>query len=439
MAESSNSTSAVLGQVALGYAPLIDRQRAVVATRITVSPGADGVPDAAALLRAFDEVWPVEAQGEDLTITLRPLDGVSGTPGKAGASPAAPVTQAPLILNITHEGLLGSVMQALATGGAASQRMLEVPAFMAGDPAHTASLRALREAGCRLMLKGRPLSPLPAPVLACFAHSIIEFGDDRRGGAQTPPPPGVRQITSVYTDTHTRAQVDAAFERGAVAVLGWQFDDPKPAPRGRAISVPPDLKVVMELIQGVDREEPVPKLEAILKRDPTLAFRLLRYLNSPGFGLRVEINSFGHAIMLLGYQRLKRWLAVLLASSTKDHHAKPVLHAAVRRGLIMEELVKPQHDPEMQGEVFICGVFSLLDRLLQQPMAELLAGVPVPERVQLALQDEAGPYQPYLELVQAIENESAYDIRDCADRLLLGPGEVNRALLTALRSARQLD
>jgi len=420
----------VLGQVALGYSPLIDRQRAVIATRITVSPATpDALPDAAALLRSLDEVWPVEAPDGDLKLTLRPLD--AATAGHA----AAP--RAPLVLNIAHEALLGGVMEALATGGAASQRMLEVPAFMASDPAHKAALRALREAGCVLLLKGRPTAPLAPDVLACFAHSIIELDDDRRAAA--PPAPGLRQVSSVYTGARTRVQVDTAFERGAVAVLGWQFDDPLPAPRGRAAPVPADLKVVLELIAGVDREDPVPRLEATLKRDPTLAFRLLRYLNSPAFGMRVEINSFGHAIMLLGYHKLKRWLALLLASSSKDAKARPVMHAAVRRGLIMEELVRPQNDAELQGEAFICGVFSLLDRLLQQPLAELLSSVPVPERVGLALRDEGGPLLPFLELVRAMESESAFDIRDCADRLLIGPGEANRALLTALRAARQLD
>jgi c-di-GMP phosphodiesterase len=433
----TTTTHPVLGRVALGYSPLIDRQRSVIATRITVSlASGETVPDAGALLRALDEVWPIEAPSGELKLSLRPLDPPAAGKGE-GASAAAAVPRAPLVLNIAHEGLLGGVMAALATGGAASQRMLEVPAFMAGDGANTSAMRALREAGCTLMLKGRPLAPLAPQVLSCFAHSIIDFDDDRR--SLTQPPAGVRQVSSVYAATRTRADVATAFERGAVAVLGWPFDDPRPSPRGRATAVPPDLKVVLELIRGVDAEEPVHKLEAVLKRDPTLGFRLMRYLNSPAFGMSVEIHSFGHAIMLLGYQKLKRWLAVLLASSTKDHNARPFMHAAVRRGMIMEELVRPQQNAEMQGEAFICGVFSLLDRLLQQPMNELLASVPVPESVQLALRDEVGPYQPYLELVKAIESESAFDIRECADRLLLGPGEVNRALLTALRSARALD
>jgi len=196
---------------------------------------------------------------------------------------------------------------------------------------------------------------------------------------------------------------------------------------------------VLELINGVDKEEPVAKLEALLKKDPTLAFRLMRYLNSPAFGLSVEINSFGHALMLLGYQRLKRWLALLLASSAKDINAKPVMFAAVRRGLIMEELVQGSGDAEMRGEMFICGVFSLLDRLLKQPFEDLFKSVPVPERVRQALLEESGPFHPFLELVRAIESESVFDIRENADKLFMTPAEVNRALLKALSAARALE
>jgi c-di-GMP phosphodiesterase len=289
-----------------------------------------------------------------------------------------------------------------------------------------------------LLIKGRPLQPLPPEVLACFSHSIVDIGEDRRTPGSAPPPTTPRQVSSVQAGVRSGADIEAAFQRGSVAVLGWPLEDPLPKPNARVV-VPTDIQVVMELMSGVDREEPVAKLEAVLKRDPTLAFKLLRYLNSPGFGLSAEVTSFGHAIMMLGYARLKRWLALLLASASKGVNAKPLMHSALRRGLLMEELARGNGDAEMRGEMFICGVFSLLDRMLQQPMAELLKSVPVPERVAQTLLQEAGPYTPYLELVRAIEQEAVFDIRERTEALLLGAAEVNRAVLLALRGARQLD
>ena len=158
--------------------------------------------------------------------------------------------------------------------------------------------------------------------------------------------------------------------------------------------------------------------------------------------MRVEVSSFRHALMLLGYARLKRWLALLLASASKDRDMKPVMFAALRRGLLMEELARASTDgnnEQMRSEAFICGVFSLLDRMMRQPFAELLKSVPVPDSVHQALVDGQGPYQPFLEVVRAVENESLFDVRDSAERLFMGVGEINRAVLRALAHAVQIQ
>jgi EAL and modified HD-GYP domain-containing signal transduction protein len=164
----------------------------------------------------------------------------------------------------------------------------------------------------------------------------------------------------------------------------------------------------------------------------------MRYLNSPGFGLSVEISSFRHALMILGYQRLKRRLALLVTSAIDDPDLKPLMHLAVRRGLLMEELVRPGGDEALRNELFICGVFSTLDRMIGQPFEQLLKSIPVQESVASALVDDSGPCAPFLALARAVEAESAYDIREVADTLLLTVGDVNRALVKALVHAHSL-
>jgi len=397
---------AILGQVALGYSPFIDRNRSVAATRLTVFPlKPDAALDAGQLLDAVGGVWPA-------------------TGGKVS-------------LSIASESLLQDLMQAQP----AANVMVEVPAFMACDPANTAAIVALHANGNELLLKGRPLSELPREVLPCFTYSIIDLADERRGDGSKPPPGVTRSIRHVQSGVRTIAEMEAAFARDAHAVLGWPIDDVIAAggPKAKATAGQPGMETMVELIRRVDAEEPIEKLEPVLKRDPSLAFKLMRYINSPAFGLRVEISSFRHAIMMLGYKRLKRWLALLLATGSKDANMKPVMFAAVRRGLLMEELVRASGDEEMRNEMFICGVFSLLDRLFQQPFAELLGNIPVPERVYQALADGTGPYQPYVALVHAIENESLFDLREAADALMMGVAEVNRAQLRALTAASQLE
>lgn len=394
----------VLGQVALGYSPMIDRHKAITALRLTVFPiRPDAEPDAQDLLATLAEVWPESA-------------------GRVS-------------LNIVGEGLLQQMLRAEPP----LNLMLEVPAFMASNLANTQALTDLYLRGNTLLIKGRPLSPLPREVLPCFAYSIIDLADERRDGM--PPPGGVsRNIPHVQAGVRTLAEMTEAFGRGAIAVLGWPIEDAAPAKAAASRGAQPELSAIVELINRVDRQEPVERLEAVMKNDPTMAFKLMRYINSPAFGLSVEVTSFRHAIMLLGYQRLKRWLALLLAAGSRDANQKPVIYAAVRRGLLMEELGRDSGaDDERRGELFICGVFSLLDRLMQQPFAELLKSIPTTDAVREALVDGSGPHQPYLALVQAVESASVYDIRAAADALMMAVPAVNKAVLRALVAARQLD
>ena len=399
-------SDAILGHVALGYSPFIDRQRAVTATRLTVFPLKPDVQlDAAQLLLALAAVWPADG-------------------GRVS-------------LNVASESLLQDLLRA----DVAPNVMIEVPAFMASEPANTESLDQLHRNGNVLLLKGRPLKELPRQVLPCFKYSIIEIADDRRVGETSAATSGIaRTIPHVQAGVSTVAEMESSFARGAAAVLGWPIDDvvANQVARGKPAGQT-DLQVIVELINRVDKAEPIEKLEATLKRDPSLAFKLMRYINSPAFGLSVEISSFRHAIMMLGYGRLKRWLALLLATGGKETNLRPVMFAAVRRGLFMEELVRASNDEEMRNEMFICGVFSLLDRMFKQPFAELLRTIPVPQRVVQALVDGSGPYQPYLELVKSVESASLYDFRNAAETLMMSVAEINRAALRALTSAAQLD
>jgi EAL and modified HD-GYP domain-containing signal transduction protein len=401
-------TDPILGQVALGYSPFIDSNRTISATRLTVFPLKPDVQlDAAQLLHAVGGVWPADG-------------------GRVS-------------LNVASETLLQDLLKAEPTDNV----MIEVPAFMAGAEANIEPLLALHKHGNAMLLKGRPIKELPREILPCFKYSIIDLSDDRRAQENYPPiDSGVqRTIPFVQAGITCVADMEASFQRGAAAVLGWPIDDAVTV--SMASGKPPtghtDLQVIVELINRVDKQEGIERLEGTLKRDPSLAFKLMRYINSPAFGLSVEISSFRHAIMLLGYERLKRWLALLLATAGKDANLKPVMFAAVRRGLLMEELVRSSGDDEMRSEMFICGVFSLLDRMFKQPFPELMRSIPVPQRVYQALAEERGPYQPYFEVVKAIEGESLYDFRAAAEKTFMSVSEINRAQLRALTAAAELD
>ena len=400
------SEMSILNQVTLGYCPLIDRNHAVTATRLTVFPlQRTAVLDAGLLLNAVAEVWP--ANGPRVS------------------------------LNVVSESLLSDLIKSRPSANV----MVEIPSFMASDPANLAAIKAVHANGNALLLKGRPASELPREVLPCFKYSIIDIADDRRAKFGAAPPPGVtRSIQYVQSGIHNVADMEESFARGAAAVLGWPIDDAITAETASgSMKAQTDLSVIMQLIQQVDAEEAVEKMENTLKRDPALAFKLIKLINSAAFGMSVEISSLRHAIMLLGFKRFKRWLAVLLATASKDASLKPMMFAAVRRGMLMEELARSSGDDELRGEMFICGVFSLLDRMFRQTFEQLLSTIPVPERVFEALVHNRGPFQPYLSLVDALEAGSPFDLKASAETVMMGVQEINRALLRALNAASEID
>jgi len=398
------TTSLILGQVALGYSPLIDKQQMIVGTRLTVVPLRQDLTLAPEeLCQVLHEVWPE-----------------GGKPG---------------LLSVLHEGLLSGLQGMPLPKGL----MLEWPAFMAGEENLTDVIESYRTKMHGLLLKGRSSTPLAPTVRAAFKQAVLDQ-DDVEGLSVADLKLVTQGLPLLVAKVRDGAGVKKAFEMGAQGVIGWPVSGPFEAPEGSAKpAIQADLQVIVELMSRVDQGEDIARLEETLKRDPSLAFKLLRYLNSAAFGLPVEVSSFRHAIMLLGYPRLKRWLALLLTTASKDHAMRPIMYAALRRGLLLEELAKGMNDAETRDEMFICGLFSLLDHMLKQPFARLLPTIPVPDRVREALIDHQGPFAPYLDLVRAIEDESVFDFKSAAERLMLSAEEINRAIVNALVKATQLE
>ncbi len=389
----------VLDQVVLGASSLFDVKRAPVAAHMTVFPQRpDATIDTAGLLQVMDIIAPPEA--------------------------------GPLMLSVANEaGLRG-----LLAAPTAPHLMIEVPGFMLSDPELATLLHERVATGLSLVLGGRVPESAPQNLWGLFQAVTVD-----RANIRNPLPAGLggKPLRRYFIGADGPAMSAGALKAGFSAVVGWAVGD-APGADTKSRPIPAGVTTVVDLMQRVDRQEPAEKLEAVIKNDPTLAFRLMRYLNSPGFGLSVEISSFRHALMILGYQRLKRWLALLVTSAIDDPDMKPLMQLAVRRGLLMEEIVRASGDDALRNELFICGVFSTLDRMIGQPFEQLLKTIPVQESVAQALAQDSGPCAPFLALARAVEAESAYDIREAAETLMLSVGDVNRALAKSLVHAHSL-
>lgn len=193
---------------------------------------------------------------------------------------------------------------------------------------------------------------------------------------------------------------------------------------------------LMRLVQG-DAE--IPEIAAAMKQDPLLSFRILRYLNSPAIGLTHRIESLEQALIILGRQRLTRWLAVLLFSVRDPHFGDWLLiENALTRGRLMEVLAEQAMPGQSHDPLFLTGIFSQLDRLLRRPLAEILNDIPIAEAIRQALTEHTGPYAPLLAVAEASEAFDLPRMREAARLAGVDPESVNRALLAATAWASEV-
>lgn len=193
---------------------------------------------------------------------------------------------------------------------------------------------------------------------------------------------------------------------------------------------------LMRLVQG-DAENA--EIAEAMKQDPLLAFRILRYLNSPALGLNHPIDSLSQALIILGRQRLTRWLAVLLFSVREPDFGDWLLvESALTRGRLMEVLGESCFPGQASDPLFLTGIFSCLDRLLRRPMAEALGDMPLAPGVRDALLSRSGPYAPLLAVAEAAD---AFDLGAMAETAVaagIDAARVNRALLAATAWASEV-
>ena len=164
---------------------------------------------------------------------------------------------------------------------------------------------------------------------------------------------------------------------------------------------------------------------------------MLRYINSAGFGLRTEVQSLKHAVTILGYSPLYRWLTLLLATSNSSSNSPVLLETAIVRGRFAELLGQINLTKSEAENLFVAGMFSLLDRLLGMSMEEVLSTIQLPEAVTEALVSRAGPFGAYLALAEACELNSML-VSSLAESLKISPEDVNKAHLSSLVWAKNI-
>lgn len=244
------------------------------------------------------------------------------------------------------------------------------------------------------------------------------------------------QVRLVARHVKNWEQAELCLASGVPVFAGRIYLTPMAAAQKSAFT--PTQSTILQLMDMVRQQADVRTLEAILKRDAALSFKLLRYINSVGFGLGSEIHSVQHAVTLLGYNTLYKWLSLLLATTATGSGSAALMDAAVIRGRFAELLgagLLPKNELE---NLFVTGMFSVLDKLLGMSMEQILTHIRLPDNVAQALLSGDGIYGPFLSLVRACESHEE-DAQALADALLLSASQVNQAHLSALAWSQGLQ
>jgi len=222
------------------------------------------------------------------------------------------------------------------------------------------------------------------------------------------------KLIAEKVETHDLFQL--CYELGFDFFQGFFFCHPEML---KQKSLPSNKLVVLNLINKMqDPEISSDELEKILIQDITLSYKLLRYINSAAFGLRHEVDSIKDAIILLGMNNLKNWVSLIMMSKIIDTKPTELIVTGMIRGKMCELLAEKDH-PEIKHQMFVIGLFSVLDALMDQPLIDLLDTVILSTPIKLALLDKSGIQGEIYQYVLQYEkcdwdelNHSNIDIQD---------------------------
>jgi len=211
----------------------------------------------------------------------------------------------------------------------------------------------------------------------------------------------VRGVKLLAEKVETSDQFEKAASWGYHYFQGFFFCQPQII---SAREIPAFKAAYLQLLHAVHRPElNFGEIERILRRELSLSYRLLRYLNSPLFGLRGEVRSLRHALSLLGEQHVKRWAALLSTMLLASDKPPELLITSLMRACFCELLAGPLAGKTERADFFLLGLFSLIDAILGRPMKDILEGIPLAGEIKVSLLGGHNLHREVYECVLAVE------------------------------------
>lgn len=318
-----------------------------------------------------------------------------------------------------------------------NETVIEILETIEPDAEVLAACRRLKDLGYVIALDDFVYSPRFQPFVELTDIIKVDFKlstpGERHQAVAKFAPLGIRLLAE---KVETRAEFAEACSSGYSYFQGYFFCKPQIVPSPHI----PAFKVhYLRILQAISESElNRNEIVALIDREVSLCYKLLRFVNSPLFGFRREISSTGHALALMGDRELRKWAAVAAVVGIAGNKPTELVLTSLARGRCCELLAASQGTPQDEQNMFLLGVLSLMEAMLGRPVAEIVTEIALPDSVRAALLGTPNCYREILDLVRAFEAGRWNDVTMLACALRQDEAQLSAAYLEAVDWAQKV-
>ncbi|MCL2068380.1 MAG: HDOD domain-containing protein [Oscillospiraceae bacterium] len=213
-----------------------------------------------------------------------------------------------------------------------------------------------------------------------------------------------RHLSIVFTHVHTM-DIFQVIKGKYAGLFEGQFYR-MPITKGPHAAAPLQTNLIQLLNSVRDEHFEFEDVAKIIQRDTALTISLLRLVNSPAIGAREKIKTISHAVTMLGQQEVRKWVTTAVSKMLGADKPAEITRLSLIRAKMCEALAPKFNMRAEAGGLFLMGLFSVLDAILERPMEEALGMVLVSDAIREALVEQKGPYYPVYQFILQYEGAS---------------------------------
>src|SRR5208282_1066045 len=228
---------------------------------------------------------------------------------------------------------------------------------------------------------------------------------------------GNKNIKFLAEKVETNEEFNDALNMGFELFQGYFFSRPEIV-KGKEI---PGSKIqYLNFIIEINKSNyDLNKLETIISRDISMSYKLLHYVNSAYFKRMSETTSLKQALLILGKDEINRFLSLIGLSNIASNKPDELIKSVCIKAKFCENLGYVSSCGVHYDELFLLGLFSNLDAMLDQPMNEIMEKLPLGTSVKEALVHKKGELAIYLELVESYERGEWESVKSSAAKMCI--------------------